>query len=983
MTPERWERIEGLFHAASALPPEARREFLTGACPEDDDLRRAVEALLNDSASDDGFLARRAVVTATQVVAGAARAAMTGRSIGGYRLQALLGAGGMGEVYRAHDAKLQRDVAIKILPGAFTSDPDRLARLEREARMLAALNHPNICAIYGLEEAEGIRLLILELVEGEMLATKIASASAHRSNGAGLPLDDAMAIARQIAAALEVAHEKGIVHRDLKPANINITPDGVVKILDFGLAKTIGGDGSAPGLTHAPTATESRMREGAVVGTAAYMSPEQARGLPVDKRTDIWAFGCVLYEMLTGRLTFPGDTLSDSIARILEREPDWSALPAATPAPIRRLLVRCLAKDAKQRLRDIGDVRIEIDAIDDALPGTAETRPPPARGAMTWLPLAALVALAAGVGIWEASRPAAIGNPLANATFSRLTNWVGTEEHAEISPDGKFVVFLGDKGGELDIWMSQVGTGDFRNLTLDIPSLATPGNLLRSLGFSGDGSEIWFNLTGNPGSQKVLMPLTGGMSRPFLGRNDSAPSWSPDNSRVVYFNSSALGDPMSLADRTGADAHPLVVRATGDEPFFRKEVHTHNPVWSLDGEWIYFAYGSDPTNDMDIWRVRPSGESPEQLTDQHAPVNYLAAIDLRTVLYVARAEDWSGPWLWALDTVTRSTRRVTVGLEQYTSVSASRNGRRVIATVAKPTASLWTVPLLDRLVEERDARPYDVPTERALAPRFGGPSLFYLSLSARGTGDGLWRALDGQAFEVRKGADDVLSEPAAVSPDGSLVAVVVRQQGKRRLAVMAADGTNSRTLATSIDVQGAAGRGTADWSPDGRWIVIGGKDGDSAGLFKIPVDGGEPERIVTGPASNPVWSPKGDLIVYAAPPVRAAGSPPLPRANGRDLLHGVKPDGTPVPMPVVDVRLGGGHRFLRNGAGLVYLPGIESKDFWLIDLATSKHRQLTRFAGGGYLNAFDITPDGTQIVFDRSRQNADVVLIDLPATQVR
>jgi Tol biopolymer transport system component len=887
----------------------------------------------------------------------------------------------MGEVYRAHDARLQRDVAIKILPGAFTSDADRLARFEREARMLAALNHPNICAIYGLEEAAGLRYLILELVEGEMLATKIANVSTQQPGSAGLPLDTALPIARQIAAALEVAHDKGIIHRDLKPANITVTPDGVVKVLDFGLAKTVGGDGSAPGLTHAPTATESRMREGAVVGTAAYMSPEQARGLPVDKRTDIWAFGCVLYEMLTGRLTFPGDTLSDSIARILEREPDWSALPATTPAPIRRLLHRCLAKDPKQRLRDIGDVRIEIDAIDEVLPGTSATTErvqPPARGPMTWLPWVALIALAAGAVVWEAWRPVTTENPLANATFSRLTNWVGTEEHAEISPDGKFIVFLGDKGGEMDIWMSQVGSGTFKNLTLDIPSLATPGNLLRSLGFSGDGSEIWFNLTGNPGTQKVLMPLTGGVSRPFLGRNDSTPSWSPDNSRVAYINSSLPGDPMSLADRTGADARPIVVRATGEQAFFRKEVHTHNPGWSLDGEWIYFAYGPDPTNDMDVWRMRPSGESPEQLTEQHAPVNFLAALDLRTVLYVARAEDWSGPWLWALDTVTRSTRRVTVGLEQYTSVSASRNGRRVVATVARPTASLWTVPLLDRLIEESDAQPYEVPTERALAPRFGGPSLFYLSLSARGTGDGLWRAQDGQAFEVRKGADDVLSEPAAVSPDGSRVAVVVRQQGKRRLAIMSADGTNSRTLAASIDVQGAAGRGTADWSPDGRWIVIGGKDGDSPGLFKIPVNGGAPERIVTGPASNPVWSPKGDLIVYAGPPVRAAGAAPLPRANGRDLLHGVRPDGTPVPMPVVDVRLGGGHRFLRSGTGLVYLPGIESRDFWLIDLATNKHRQLTQLTGGGYLNAFDITPDGTHIIFDRSRQNADVVLIELP-----
>ena len=220
--------------------------------------------------------------------------------------------------------------------------------------------------------------------------------------------------------------------------------------------------------------------------------------------------------------------------------------------------------------------------------------------------------------------------------------------------------------------------------------------------------------------------------------------------------------------------------------------------------------------------MRPSGESPEQLTHQHADVNFLAPLDLRTLLYVGRAEDWSGPWLWALDVESRVTRRVTVGLEQYTSVSASRDGRRVVATVAKPTASLWRVPLHDRRVEDRDVQPYPVSTERALAPRFAGTSLFYLSLSTRGTGDGLWHGQNGQEFEVTKGADGVLSEPPAVSPDGSRVAVVVRQQGKRHLAVMSADGTNSRTLAASIEIQGVAGQSAADWSPDGdldrrRW----------------------------------------------------------------------------------------------------------------------------------------------------------------------
>ena len=373
----------------------------------------------------------------------------------------------MGEVYRARDTKLGRDVAIKILPRAFTSDPDRLARFEREARMLAALNHPNICAIYGLEEADGVRFLILELVEGETLARQLAQARGPQRDGRGLPLADALAIARQIAEALEAAHEKGIVHRDLKPANIKITPDGVVKVLDFGLAKAVGGDGSAPDLTQRADGDDGGTRDGAIIGTAAYMSPEQARGQPVDKRTDIWAFGCVLYEMLTGRVAFAGDTVSDTIAKILEREPDWSALPAATPAPIRRLLLRCLAKDPKQRLRDIGDVRIEIDAIDEVLPGAPTRRrrlAAPRRRRTTWLPWVALVALAAAVGAWEAPAPGdrrrRTRSPTPRSRASRIGR--ARKSGAEISPDGRFVAFLADQDGEFDLWVSQVGTGQFR-----------------------------------------------------------------------------------------------------------------------------------------------------------------------------------------------------------------------------------------------------------------------------------------------------------------------------------------------------------------------------------------------------------------------------------------------------------------------------------------------------------------------------------------
>jgi serine/threonine protein kinase len=355
MTPERWRQVTELFHAARSRDAATRSGYLDDACAGDRALRDEVDAMLA-AHHDPGSFGERTVSGSIDAVP----RLETGVMFGSYRIDRLIGKGGMGEVYRARDTQLGRDVALKILPTSFAADPERLGRFEREARLLAALNHPHIAAIYGIERADSssgsgpatVRALILELVEGETLADRVARGP--------IPIAEALPIARQIAGALEAAHEKGIIHRDLKPANIKVTSEGVVKVLDFGLAKIFVADGAGPDLSQSPTITATVAREGALMGTVAYMSPEQARGQAVDKRTDIWAFGCVLYEMLTGRRAFSGDDASDTLVGILRGDPDWDRLPASTPPAVRKLLSRCLEKDRRERLPDIGVARLEI-----------------------------------------------------------------------------------------------------------------------------------------------------------------------------------------------------------------------------------------------------------------------------------------------------------------------------------------------------------------------------------------------------------------------------------------------------------------------------------------------------------------------------------------------------------------------------------------------------------------------------------------------
>jgi serine/threonine protein kinase len=854
----------------------------------------------------------------------------------------------MGEVYRARDTRLDRDVAIKVLPEALARDRERVLRFEREAKLLASLNHTNIAHIYGFEESDDQRFLVLEYVDGETLAARLKRGP--------MPIEEALDVAGRIAEALEAAHNRDVVHRDLKPGNVMIAADGAVKVLDFGLARTTpAGCRDVAAAIDSPTITADYTRPGVVLGTAPYMSPEQARGRAVDKRTDIWSFGVILYECLTGKMLFGGETTTDSITAVLHMEPDWNRLPAKTPRNVRRLLSRCVVRDLRDRLHDIADVRIELEQSE---PESDEgPRPAPRVGTVRGA-LAAAVLMIVAFSLWTVLRgtpkPTARAeqNPLARARFSRITDFPGSEFDAAISPDGRFVAFVSDRNGPLDIFVSQVDTAGIRRLSSDAKSLALADNAGRvaigTIGFNPDGSEIWFR-SGST-SRVRAVPLLGGAVRNLFAEGITDPAWSRDGAQIVYHLPSP-GDPVYVANRDGTNSRVILESSEG--------VHQHFSTWSVDDQWIYLVRGRLPL-EMDLWRVRPDGRDAERLTRRKLDVRYPTPIDKETVLYCALDSDGAGPWLWALDVKKKISRRASIGMEQYRSVAASADGRRLVATLWTPREALWTVPILDRVATEDDAKKLPgLETSRALAPRMRGPWLFYLS--SRGSGDGLWRYRDGTNEEIWRGSTTPLLEPAAVSPDGQSVAVILRREDRRRVYVLNANGSKLEPLTDSVDARGAAA-----WSPDGQWIVVGGSEAGILGLFKIPTNGGDAEQIAEGEAVNPIWSPKGDLIVYAGPEV-----------GPRRPLRAVRPNGVPVTFPeILVVPVGERARFLPDGSGLVYMAAAQRLDFWLVDLDTMKRRQLTKLEPGTMMRTFDVTPDGTRIVFDRLTEDSDIVLIE-------
>ena len=920
MMSSRWRDLESLYHAAQGLSGEEQERLLAQADPE---LRAVIAKLLlqeQNEVEGASFLNRPAWEDHASLLDAKSQVVLGGQ-LGPYRIEEQIGRGGMGEVFRATDTRLQRTVAIKTSLVEFTE------RFQHEARAIAGLNHPNIATLYDVGSSpDGFGYLVLEYVGGPTLSELIRKG----------PIDplEVRRIALMTAEAIEAAHNRGIVHRDLKPANIKLGQGNVVKVLDFGLAKMT--DDAQPKSSGDVTG------RGVILGTPSYMSPEQALGGVVDRRSDIWSFGVLVYEMVSGKPLFTGSAASEILSAVVRGEADLSNVPPEW----KPLLGRCLTKDVRRRLQSIGEARV---ALEDGLPVPAEA----ARKQPTWpwVVMATALALVAGVFWRNPGRTPEPANPLANATFTPLTEFGGTQVDASISPDGKFVAFQSDRNGPSHVWLDQIGAGNPIDLT---PGADDQRGPLRSVGFSHDGTEVW--ISGTESRRLRMVPLVGGKPHVFLGEKVVNPVWSPNGSRLAY-QTVETGDPIFVAEGDGSNPR-RIFKGVADE-------HNHYLAWDAAGDSIYFVHGVPAQNDMDLWRISPSGGQPERLTRLHTEIRDPTPLGKGTLLFIAREPNGSGPWIWAFDVAQRISRRVAFGLERYTSLSAAADGRRIAVTVANPSVRLWSVPITGAPgseATESEVKPFLPNATRAMAPRFRGPALYYLS--STGGGDRLFRFEAGSAAEVWSGPANGVDGPPAISPDGRKIVLAVRDRGKRRLRLITADGAEAITIAAKFDADGAA-----DWSPDGKWIVVGGSDEHGAGLFKIRVPEGDLIRLTHQVARNPVWSPDGSLIAYAGKNVFTL-----------EPMLAVRPNGTPVKLPDLRTQRNGERmRFTPDGHGLIFMSAEEAtpwQDFWLLDLTTMRTRRLTRLTERTMMRTFDITPDGKLIVFGRQRENSAVVLIE-------
>ncbi|MCM3905204.1 MAG: serine/threonine-protein kinase [Pyrinomonadaceae bacterium] len=856
-----------------------------------------------------------------------------------YRIVSKIGEGGMGEVYRARDPRLNRDVAIKVLPEPFLTDPERLVRFQREAQVLASLNHPNIAAIYGLEEGSSngplgqnlsYHALVMELVEGPTLAERIAAGR--------IPLDEALPIARQIAEALEVAHERNIIHRDLKPANVKVTPEGTVKVLDFGLAKVFEGESQATDLSHSPTLIKGT-QAGVILGTAAYMSPEQAKGKVVDKRSDIWAFGCVLFEMLSGKQTFSGETLTDTLAAVVRAEPDWDSLPAATPSALRQLLRRCLSKDQKQRLRDIGEARILLENPQGPVevsnqPSTQVSKSHANR--LAWIAGIALAFLAGGAGVWFL-RPSASEIPLRKLELQIPALDTESSYGYSISPNAKMIAYVSNHR----LWIRDLDRLEPR----EIPNTQNATHPFWSpdsayLGYVV-GKKMWKVSSGGSGAT-LIADLPGAFS------GAGAAGWQSDGNIVFTTGFTGL---MKLPEK-GGDPSSLLKIGTDEADFHDVELlpdnrgvvfAVHRAVQGLDTLAVFDGKARKTVFQLEGQRISDPVYSPSGhiLFTRQLSNEGIWALPFSLDRLEATGEPFlvvpgaaaakvsaDGTLVFAYADVTRDTRLVLKDRKgqivrniqtdvvpfQMPSVRLSPDGKQaVLATRESGKTDYWVVDM------ERGTRTRVTSDNVARGWFCGwtpdGQSILYASGDAPSARLVLMKPADGsgEARELVK----AIGAHFSLDQKHLIYATAVNSQGTWDLWYTAIE-TGAKPepfLITPTD------ESSPEFSPDGSYVAYVSNESDQNEVYIKPFPNGEGKwRVSTGGGGLPHWSRRGNELFFVAgndlivvpvrtKPALALGTPQ--KLFSREGIRADRPEGT---LDSYDVTPDGQHFVMLEGA---------------------------------------------------------------------
>ena len=878
----------------------------------------------------------------------------TGSRLGPYEILALVGSGGMGEVYRARDAKLGRDVALKVLPEAFARDAERMARFQREAKVLASLNHPNIASIYGLEDSGATHALVMELVEGPTLADRIRSGP--------IPISEALPIAEQMCEALEYAHERGIVHRDLKPANVKVTNDDAVKVLDFGLAKALEGDASSIDIANSPTVSRMATQAGVLLGTAAYMSPEQAKGKQVDRRADIWAFGCVLYEMLTGKMAFRGESVTDTLAAVIKEEPDWSQLPAGTPIRVRVLLQRCLQKDPKQRLRDIGDARISLDEVlsgapDASLAGVARIAAPLWRRPLPWALFAATLAIALAVLGWAYMR--VINAPARTAELTRFqipltVNSAPGGGNFALSPDGRQLAFaVTGSDGVSRLWIRSLDSLEAR------PLLGSESPEFPPFFWSFDSRYIAFDAGGK--LKKIDVSGGGAETLCDLSCNAIGGSWNPDGVIIFGLNPGSL----MRVSANGGPASPLTTLDSS-----RNETNHAYPSFLPDRRHFIYLRRSETPESSGVYvgslDARPEEQDSKRLLATDSGPAYVPSADpgFGQVLFIRDGTLMAQPF--DARRLELSGEPVTVADQVGTLLdrglfSASTNGVLVYKTGAGGVSQQLT--WFDR--------------EGKVLGTAGEPGTYLtLALSPDGTraavgrfdrNPALWLVDFSRGTSTRFTFGPSSGRRGIWSPDGSRIIFASAPSGVFDLYQKLASGVKDEELL----LKSSENKYPSSWSSDGHFLLYQVSDPKTTktDLWVLPLGGDKkpfPFLRTEFSSYDGQFSPDGRWVAYVSD------------ESGRDEVYvrTFSPDSTAAASEtggkwLISPNGGSQPRWRRDGKELYYLA--PDRKVMAVEIATNAVFQAgvpkalfqtpPPFAVTAYLQLWDVTPDGKRFLF--------------------